>query len=230
MKPKLSIPMTKILTHLLLSWNRSCKVSLDCKCGEVCSNGACLQKCLSPRDCNNGLNCVGGVCTAGCLRDQDCIASEACISGSCRDPCKATDCGQNALCQTTNHNPVCLCPRGYQRHPTDGCVKAECSSNKDCSSDRSCKDGLCVNPCSLPNACGRNAQCSVRDHKPQCACPSGYIGNPSVRCPHDKDDCIGNPCGRNALCTDLVGTFECRYLVHVSILLPHIQFPNREVG
>jgi len=114
------------------------------------------------------------------------------------------------LIMFTISQQVCLCRRGFQRHPVNGCQRAECSSDIDCSSDRTCRDGLCVNPCSLPNACGRNAQCNVQDHKAQCTCPSGYIGNPSARCSQDKDDCQSNPCGRNALCTDLVGTFECR--------------------
>ena len=192
---------------------KSCRAKSDCGCGEVCSkDGRCLQTCLSPRDCNNGLNCVAGLCTTGCLRDTECPSTQACIEGQCSDPCKILQCGPNAVCQTSGHRAVCICPRGFQRDArTGGCRKAECETDVDCSEDRRCDNkGLCVNPCQQIGVCGRNAQCSPRNHRPKCSCPTGFVGNPSVRCKRDKNRCKPNPCGKNARCIDLVGTFECK--------------------
>ena len=191
---------------------KSCRTEKDCSCGETCSGGKCLQTCLSPRDCNNGLNCVSGLCTGGCLTDLECQTAEACINGQCSDPCKLSECGPNAICQTSGHVPVCLCPKGFQRDiVTGGCRKAQCQSDNDCSTDKKCDvSGLCVNPCSKLGTCGRNAQCSVRNHQAYCLCPNGFVGNPAIQCTRDKDECVPNPCGKNARCTDLIGTYECK--------------------
>ena len=191
---------------------QACRTKSDCGCGESCQGGRCLQTCLSPRDCNNGLNCVAGFCTTGCLRDSECPTNQACISGQCSDPCKVLQCGPNAICQTSAHIAVCLCPKGFQRDArTGGCTRAECLSDTDCSTDKRCGTrGLCVNPCSVPGACGRNAQCSVRNHAAKCSCPAGFVGNPKVRCKRDRDRCKPNPCGQNARCISLVGTYKCK--------------------
>ena len=143
--------------------------------------------------------------------NRDCPNNEACVNGQCQDPCLSADCGSHANCETTKHQPVCLCRSGYQRDPRHGCRKADCTSDSECHKDKQCSAGQCVNPCTVGSPCGRNAECRVNNHQATCVCPSGYYGNPITRCEVDGDDCAGkNPCGPNAVCQDLVGTYQCQ--------------------
>ena len=57
-----------------------------------------------------------------------------------------------------------------------------CTVNTDCSFDKLCKAGKCVDPCSLRAACGKNALCRVVNHFPRCECPECYTGQPHVGC------------------------------------------------
>ena len=61
-----------------------------------------------------------------------------------------------------------------------------CTVNTDCSVDKLCKAGSCVDPCSLRAACGRNALCTVSNHFPRCECPECYTGHPHIGCRVDQ--------------------------------------------
>lgn len=52
--------------------------------------------------------------------------------------------------------------------------RPQCFSSSECSQDKACVDGKCVDPC--PNLCGRGAICKTLSHNPICSCPSGYTG------------------------------------------------------
>ena len=187
-----------------------CRSDRGCNCGESCSsNGICIQKCFTSNDCVNGYNCIGGLCTGGCNNNNDCLESEACIDGTCTDPCSLNPCGGTFTCTVSTHKSLCLCPQGTQRI-NNKCVKTQCTINSDCSSDKQCLDGLCVNPCSLPQTCGLNAQCFVSGHRPQCSCPPGFIGNPTRQCTEDVDECLSSPCGAKSICIDLIGSYKCK--------------------
>lgn len=104
----------------------------------------------------------------------------------------------------------------------------KCRSNDECDPTEKCArndlgQAECLNACSGV-LCGRNAECTVRDHETVCTCKAGYRGNPrddkigcrAVECEHN-DDCsndklcdqftckiaclVDNPCGENALCS-----------------------------
>ena len=47
-------------------------------------------------------------------------------------------------------------------------------------------------------------------HQALCTCPAGFVGNPRTECIRDVNQCLSNPCGPNARCVDLVGTFDCK--------------------
>ena len=98
-------------------------------------DGRCQQRCSADGDCQNGVRCVGGACVAGCRADQECALGEACINSQCGNPCSISDCGSNAECEVSNHKPVCLCRRGYQRQGRL-CRKAQCSSDAQCNRDK----------------------------------------------------------------------------------------------
>lgn len=61
-------------------------------------------------------------CRPECRTNSDCPRVKACINRKCRDPCVGT-CGTEALCEITNHNPVCYCPKGLTGDPFLRCFK-----------------------------------------------------------------------------------------------------------
>lgn len=97
-----------------------------------------------------------------------------------------------------------------------------CLSDTECSDDKECYNGQCVNPCILGDPCARNAECYGSNHRPACKCPPGYEGNAFDRCQrvecHTDTDCPNNracigqrcvdpcssvadpPCAQNAIC------------------------------
>lgn len=43
----------------------------------------------------------------------------------------------------------------------------------------------------------------------QCICPPGYEGDAYTTGCSDVDECARSPCGKNAVCTNLEGSFSC---------------------
>ena len=189
---------------------KKCRASKDCECGKSCVEGRCRQECSGSVPCPQGHLCQAGSCLPGCLLDADCGDQEVCRDGSCQDPCTTASCAASAECVVSSHRPVCTCPQGLQGNPKLECRRVECRVSGDCESAKACVEGSCVNLCQLPNACGVNAQCGVVNHVKKCSCPLNYIGNPNVECTADKNDCVSSPCGANAICQNLIGSYSCQ--------------------
>ena len=58
------------------------------------------------------------------------------------------------------------------------CDRPECTSDQDCPFHLACINEKCEDPC----RCGPNAICTVTNHRPTCACPPGYSGDPLSSC------------------------------------------------
>ena len=57
-----------------------------------------------------------------CTRDTDCFSQRRCINQVCVNPCLAGEpCGRGAFCRVHDHNPVCICPIGYEGDPFVEC-------------------------------------------------------------------------------------------------------------
>lgn len=58
-----------------------------------------------------------------------------------------------------------------------------CQYNEDCPPDKLCDrlNRICLNPCSL-ESCGENAVCYPNNHKAECHCLSGSVGNAYLSC------------------------------------------------
>jgi hypothetical protein len=80
------------------------------------------------RDINNQAICaclesyIGNPpnCRPECIQSTDCPPSQACINRKCQDPCPGS-CGNNAVCNVYNHNPICSCPPKYTGSPFTHC-------------------------------------------------------------------------------------------------------------
>lgn len=94
------------------------------------------------------------------------------------DPCQPSPCGPNALCQVRGDSPACTCLPNYIGAPPN--CRPECTINPECSSQLACINQKCDDPCA--GSCGHNAQCSVVNHTPVCACIAGYTGDPFSGC------------------------------------------------
>lgn len=133
-------------------------------------------------------------------------------ASSSDSPCSPSPCGPNTRCEVNNRGiALCRCIEDYvpDGNTINGC-KPQCVSDNDCPDDYQCQRNKCARVC-VPGACGLNADCFARNHRADCACPSGYNGNPQVRCsreipeirappPLPVDPCIPNPCGTNSDC------------------------------
>lgn len=64
--------------------------------------------------------------SGSCKSHRECPFELSCfVDGICRDPCKETvnglKCGENAICKTYDHTPICACPAGFHGDPLEGC-------------------------------------------------------------------------------------------------------------
>lgn len=159
-----------------------------CQDIDECSNNPCHKSAYCQNapgnyvcSCPDGL--VGDPISSGCrspgecFTDSDCPSNAACDNARCTNPCENPNiCGRNALCSVRAHSAVCKCPGNAKGDPQHECVIVECSDNTDCDLSKSCIDSKCIDPCSLSNSCGQNANCYVENHIGVCTCHPGTTG------------------------------------------------------
>lgn len=186
----------------------SCRVDnhqavCDCFSGYHLVNGRCedIDECLNnpchpTASCQNIPGTFACACPEGllgdptigcrapgeCFTENDCPTTAVCENGRCRNPCENDVCGENAVCSVVNHQKTCECAPNSRGDPLVKCTKIECNDKEDCSSDRTCVDFKCVDPCSLENICGKNSKCVTEQHLGVCSCPPGTTGNPQLGC------------------------------------------------
>ncbi|XP_066980062.1 uncharacterized protein [Macrobrachium rosenbergii] len=129
------------------------------------------------------------------------------------DPCSPSPCGPNTRCEVSQRGiPLCRCLSDFvpDGNTINGC-KPQCTVDDDCPDDYRCRATKCVRVC-VQGACGTNAECEARNHRPVCECPSNYRGDPHITCTRERpevkvappapplDPCAPNPCGLNADC------------------------------
>lgn len=95
-----------------------------------------------------------------------------------QNPCHPSPCGPFSECRNHNGYAICSCRPNYIGSPPS--CRPECSVSTDCIPNKACVNKKCSDPC--PGTCGQNARCHVTNHSPICSCPTGYSGDPFVRC------------------------------------------------
>ncbi|UYV71427.1 dp [Cordylochernes scorpioides] len=168
-----------------------------------------------------------------CLSDIDCPSHLSCdlAKQQCYDPCMVQNpCVYNAECRVVNHEPQCHCRPGFTGDPTSYCYHIHgCKTDYNCPGNLLClSTGYCGCPaefrrisdycimtsmnCTTNNPCPNNQECVYTGpHNGFCICPRGYTNHPSGSC-IDVDECKdagGYPCGSNAECINLPGTYTC---------------------
>ncbi|KAA0193421.1 hypothetical protein HAZT_HAZT000221 [Hyalella azteca] len=170
----------------------------------------CKPQCLSDRDCPDDYACTATKCVRLCSLnecgiDAICKAYRHKAECSCPpgylgnpaiycakperdptpayvDPCTPNPCGANAQCTSNGAQAVCSCLQRHAGNPLEACVRQECAVHSDCSAQQVCRSNRCIDPCSIPNICGTNTDCTARDRQPVCSCRSGYVGDPFTSC------------------------------------------------
>lgn len=94
------------------------------------------------------------------------------------NPCMPSPCGSNAECRVVDKRPVCSCLVGMLGAPPN--CRPECIIHADCPTKLACVQNKCRDPCA--GSCGFNAQCTVVNHQPVCACNKGFQGDPFSGC------------------------------------------------
>lgn len=61
-------------------------------------------------------------CRPECLSNNECDSDKACVNQRCIDPCDGI-CGDGALCEVDNHNPICYCPTHLTGDPFIRCFE-----------------------------------------------------------------------------------------------------------
>lgn len=78
------------------------------------SNSICRRQGSSAScECISGYSgdAYGYGCKPECVINADCSLDKACSNYKCIDACLGA-CGNNAMCKTINHSPICSCPVG----------------------------------------------------------------------------------------------------------------------
>ncbi|XP_064459913.1 uncharacterized protein LOC135370150 isoform X1 [Ornithodoros turicata] len=163
--------------------------------------------------------------TPKCRTNSDCRTDEICAVDqngirNCLGGCTTTLCGQNSLCRTENHITECRCREAFVGDPYNretGCqpIPERCYHDEDCPSIAVCRKGEdgkndCFDSCQGYN-CAEGAVCQAINHRPQCTCKPGLVGDPLNRgcripdeCQHDVD------CRQELICRgDTTGLKKC---------------------
>jgi hypothetical protein len=154
-------------------------------------NSICQVRGESPA-CTCLENYVGAPpnCRPECTINPECSSVTACINQKCRDPCPGS-CGQNALCNVVNHNPVCKCNPGFEGDPFVRCLPIQVPATPQ--PPPKAKEDPCY-----PSPCGPNARCRSENGYAICECLPEYHGNPYESC---RPECLANSdCPMNRAC------------------------------
>jgi len=76
----------------------------------------------------------------------------------------------------------------FKQRPEETCKGEsckQCDTHTDCPPMMNCyTDYKCRDPCTENIRCGIASMCRVIDHRPECYCPPGYVGDPTKECLH----------------------------------------------
>lgn len=165
-----------------------------------------------PNDIKSGCHLQQKPKEVECSINSDCKEPQVCVPVGgmmkCLDLCTTVACSADEICNVLNNTARCDCKEGYLWNPVSSSCEQpstpSCRNDNDCDDNKSCeKDVLgvkkCVDHCSI-FTCPQNSKCVTSNHKTQCQCLDGYVGNPN-----DRDGCIAldkNQCTDDVQCRE----------------------------
>jgi hypothetical protein len=154
-----------------------CSTSDDCRGGELCDDGVCLEVCSDDNDCDSAVfatcDLERGRCVE-CVDSGQCASTEACIDQRC-----VFFCDDNSDCRG---GEVCAIDTG-------ACRAAECVDDDGCRGGFLCDNGVCVSI--LPIVCEANSVSC--DGNSVATCNIDGTGFDQVAC-NDDEACIDGAC------------------------------------
>jgi peptidoglycan-associated lipoprotein len=104
-----------------------CKADQDCKKGQVCAAGKCVE-CTDDAQCPAGKRCSANACIAAaeCLNDKQCPTGQVCQAGKCKACAADSECGPGATCQAGACQPGKPCTKDDQCADDEDCVNGLC--------------------------------------------------------------------------------------------------------
>ena len=200
----------------------------DCECrpgfitGQLASFCEDFDECLSDHDCHHNATCTNldgsYSCTCNSGLEGD---GTVCTKGFCSEDM----CSDNEECISPNKSG-CRCREGYERDDDQTCIDTDecenqtnnCHINADCINNEgsykcSCKqgsygDGRDCLPGRCPDtSCPEDQKC-VSPTTLDCQCKEGYEFHSTMECVN-IDECKTEPCDKNAVCEDTIGSFTC---------------------
>lgn len=195
-----------------------CVTSSECSLNQACINQKCINPCLGTCGVNAKCQVVNHnpICSCPIKYSGDPFTKCTLIMKEPveipTDPCRPSPCGPNAECKNINSSSSCSCLPDYIGSPPN--CRPECISNTECPNNFACINQKCRDPC--PGVCGKNTECRVLSHTPNCFCFQGYVGDPFTKCnPLESttieqiEPCVPSPCGANAICRERNNAGSC---------------------
>jgi len=104
-----------------------CKADKDCKTGQVCAAGKCVE-CTDDAQCPAGKRCSANACIAAaeCLNDKQCPTGQVCQAGKCKACAADSECGPGGTCQAGACQPSRACSKDDQCADDEDCVNGFC--------------------------------------------------------------------------------------------------------
>lgn len=161
-----------------------------------------------------------------CNVNSDCTPPQICdaVDGTtkrCLDLCSTVACSANEICKVMDDIARCECKESFIWNPvSSNCEQPttpNCGKDDDCEDNRSCQRDVlgvkkCIDNCLL-FTCPQNSKCISKNHKSQCECLSGFVGNPNDRdgcLPIDKNECMNDvECKEDEICKNIGNINKC---------------------
>ncbi|XP_067944122.1 adhesion G protein-coupled receptor E2-like [Watersipora subatra] len=170
-----------------------------------------IDECMSQKDnCDNVARCTNTPGSFNCTCDSGYTGNGV----LCRDidECQTSPCDGNATCTNLGGSFECSCNPGFAGDGfTCDCAPGfalkgdSCIDMDECQTNPCHSKAACVNtPGSHTCICGKGF---AGDGVTDCHCAPGYVpkGSDCV----DVDECVKQPCDKNAACTNTIGSFIC---------------------
>jgi hypothetical protein len=145
----------------------TCSPTAECRAGEVCREGQCVDPCAD-MECADGSRCIAGECESSCDACDDCESDAECSGATfCRGARCVTALRSGEPCSRDEQCGSAQCNSGACG--LEGCTDSTCSGRygEACEVGSECDSSVCVRSSTGDSFCSRS--CDARN-----VCPPSY--------------------------------------------------------